>query len=70
MEKDNKKVEISTFDAKVDIVINPKNIRNYSLERNDYTELALAAIKQRANVIKYISPSYKDYFILCEEAIN
>lgn len=70
MEKDNKKVEISTFDAKVDIVINPKNIINYSLERNDYTELALAAIKQRANVIKYISPSYKDYFILCEEAIN
>jgi len=70
MKRDKESSETSTFDAKVDIVINPNNIRNYSLERNDYTKLAMTAIKQKANVIKYISPSYKDYYILCEEAIN
>ena len=59
-----------TFNAKVDIVVSPDNIKNYSQERNDYTELALTAIKQKASVIKYISPSYKDYPILCDEAIN
>ena len=60
----------NTFNAKVDIVTSPDNITHYSQERNDYTELALTAIKQKANVIKYISPSYKDYSILCDEAIN
>ena len=60
----------NTFNAKVDIVTSPDNIKHYSQERNDYTELALIAIKQKANVIKYISPSYIDYSILCDEAIN
>ena len=60
----------NTFNAKVDIVTSPDNIKHYSQERNDYTELALIAIKQKENVIKYISPSYKDYSILCDEAIN
>lgn len=59
-----------TYNAKVDIVTYPNNIKNYSEEREDYTELALTAIKQKADVIQYISPSYKDYSILCEEAIN
>ena len=60
----------NTFNAKVDIVTFPDNIQYYSQERNDYTDLALTAIKQKANVIKDISPSYKDYDILCEESIN
>ena len=65
-----KRTYSDTFNAKVDIVVSPDNIKNYSQERNDYTELALTAIKQKASVIKYISPSYKDYPILCDEAIN
>lgn len=64
------KSDNNTFNAKVDIVTSPDNIKHYSQERNDYTELALTAIKQKANVIKYILPSYKDYSILCDEAIN
>ncbi len=60
----------NTFNAKVDIVTSPDNIKHYSQGRNDYTELALTAIKQKANVIKYISSSYKDYSILCDEAVN
>lgn len=60
----------NTFKAKVDIVTSPDNIKHYSQERNDYTELALTAIKQKANVIKFISPSYKEYSILCDEAVN
>ena len=60
----------TVFNAKVDIVTSPDNIRFYSSKRDEYTELALTAIKQKASVIKYISPSYKDYSILCEEAIN
>ena len=66
----NKKTNNDTFQAKVDIVAKPDSIKNYSIERNDYTELAILAIKQKANVIKYILPSYKDYSILCEEAIR
>ena len=65
-----KRSDNNTFNAKVDIVTSPDNIKHYPQERNDYTELALTAIKQKANVIKYISPSYKDYSILCDEAIN
>ena len=65
-----KRINNNTFNAKVDIVTSPDNIKFYSQDRNDYTELALTAIKQKANVIKYISPLYKDYSILCEEVIN
>lgn len=65
-----KSLDDNTFNAKVDIVISPDNIKHYSQKRNDYTELAITAIKQKANVIKYISPLYKDYSILCDEAIN
>ena len=64
MKKDN------TFNAKVDIVTRPDNIKNYSVKRKDYTELALTAIQNKASVIKYISPLYKDYSLLCEEAVN
>ena len=66
----NKKLDNNTFNALVDIATFPNNIKCYSQERKDYTKLALAAIKQKANIIQYISPSYKDYSILCEEAIN
>ena len=59
-----------TFNAKVDIVTEPDNIKYYSNERNDYTELAMVAIQNKAKVIKLISPSYKDYPILCEEAVR
>ncbi len=60
----------STFGAKVDIVTIPDNIRNYSSKRYDYSELALTAIRQKPDVIKYISSSYKDYYILCKEAVD
>ena len=59
-----------TFEAKVSIVMYPKNIKYYSSERNDYTELAMTAIKRKASVIKYIPSSYKDYQILCEAAMK
>ncbi len=59
-----------TFNAKVEIVTYPDSIRLYSQEREDYTELALTAIKQKPSVIRYISPSYKDYSMLCDEAVS
>ena len=59
-----------TFDAKVDIVSYPDNIKNYSEERNDYTELAITAIKQKPSVIGYISPTCKGYAVICEEAVD
>lgn len=59
-----------TFNDKVGIVINPDNIRNYSSERDDYTELALVAIQNKPKTIKFISPEYKDYDFLCKEAIK
>ncbi|MEE3343775.1 MAG: hypothetical protein VZS44_06775 [Bacilli bacterium] len=59
-----------TFNAKVDIVMYPDTIKNYSQDRDDYIELAMTAIKQKPSVIKYISPSYKEYQLLCEEAIE
>ena len=64
------KILNSTFGAKVDIVTIPDNIRNYSSKRYDYSELALTAIRQKPDVIKYISSSYKDYYILCKEAVD
>lgn len=70
MKKKSKKTKTDTFNAKVDIVTQPDNIKNYSIERKDYTELAMIAIQNKASVIKLIPPSYKDYPILCEEAIK
>lgn len=59
-----------TFNAKVGIVTNPDNIRNYSSKRDDYMKLALVAIQHKPKTIRFISPEYKDYDFLCEEAIK
>ncbi len=70
MKHKHKVVNRSTFDAKVDIVTSPNNIKNYSIERDDFTELALVAIKNKPSTIKFIPFDYKDYPLLCEEAIK
>ncbi len=68
--KINNKLNNDSFEAKVDIVIDPDHIKNYSIDRKDYTELAMIAIKNDVSVIEYISPTCKDYALLCEEAVN
>lgn len=70
MKHKHKVVNRSTFDAKVDIVTSPDNIKNYSIERDDFTELALVAIKNKPSTIKFIPFDYRDYPLLCEEAIK
>ena len=70
MKHKHKVLNKSTFDAKVDIVISPDNIKYYSLEREDFTELAFVAIKNKPSTIRLIPFDYKDYAFLCEEAIK
>ena len=60
----------NTFDAIVDIVSYPENIQYYSHEREDYTELALNAIRNNEETVQYVSPLCKDYAYLCEEAVS
>ena len=60
----------NTFDAKVDIVEDTRNIQYYSYEREDYTELALVALENNVEAIRYISPLARDYKMLCEKAIK
>lgn len=67
IEKKNKK---TTFYAKVDIVEDTENIKYYSYDREDYTELALAALENNLESIRYISPLCKDYSMLCEKAVK
>ena len=54
MKHKHKFLNRSTFDAKVDIVISPDNIKYYSLEREDFTELAFVAIKNKPSTIRLI----------------
>ena len=67
IEKKNKK---TTFYAKVDIVEDTENIKYYSYDREDYTELALTALENNLESIRYISPLCKDYPMLCEKAVK
>ena len=67
IEKKNKK---TTFAAKVDIVEDTENIKYYSYDREDYTELALIALENNLESIRYISPLCKDYPMLCEKAVK
>lgn len=72
--KQQKKIENknnkNTFYAKVDIVKETKNIKYYSYKRDDYTELALTALDNNIEAIRYISPLCKDYPMLCEKSVN
>lgn len=60
----------NTYDALIDIVSYPENIKYYSCDREDYTELSLNALNNNGETLKYISPLCKDYPYLCEYAIK
>ena len=60
----------NTYDALIDIVSYPENIKYYSCDREDYNELVLNALNNNAETIKYVSPLCKDYPYFCEYAVN